>query len=217
MPEHNNYSYSKYGKKWDERIYPGQYTTGGLLKCSNLSKGYHGILKQYWEYYNKGKDVLLISENNVVRDEFKQLYPSWNIKTLDNYPEISSVKNDVDIVGDICSRKKDWCVEKFDLIINQATLEHVYDPFQAMLNLTGALNTNGILVTHTHPPNQEYHQYPRDYFRFMIDWWIDLPNHVDDIELLEVCMKNNAHVFTCYRKLNNLKINFLSGYTVIKH
>ena len=35
----------------------------------------------------------------------------------------------------------------------------------------------------------------------MIDWWIDLPKYIDGIELLEVCMKNNAHVFSCYKKL----------------
>ena len=54
-----------------------------------------------------------------------------------------------------------------------------------MLNLTKSLKVGGILVTHTHPPNQEYHQYPY-YFRFMIDWWIDLPKYIDGIELLEV-------------------------------
>jgi len=195
---HKDYSFSKNNKIWDETIYPGNYTIGGFFKCSNLSGGYHGILKQYWEYYNTGNDILLISENNSVKKEFNQVYTNWNIKTIDNYPEISTI-NDVDIIGDICNNINP-IVDKYDLIINQATLEHVYNPFQAMINLTKSLKTNGILVTHTHPPNQEYHQYPRDYFRFMIDWWIDLPQYINDIELLEICMKNNAHVCTCYIK-----------------
>lgn len=202
MSSHINYSFSKNGNIWDENIYPGNYTIGGLFKCSNLSQGYHGILKQYWDTYNKGNDVLLISENNIVKNEFNIVYPNWNIKTLDFYPEISTINN-VDIVADIC--KNDNPIEdKYDLIINQATIEHVYNPFQAMLNLTRSLKNEGILVTHTHPPNQEYHQYPRDYFRFMIDWWIDLPNYIPNIELLEVCMKNNAHVFTCYKKFHQI-------------
>ena len=46
MPIHNDYSFSKNNKIWDETIYPGNYTIGGLFKCSNLSGGYHGILKQ---------------------------------------------------------------------------------------------------------------------------------------------------------------------------
>lgn len=197
---HVDYFYSKNNNNWDLTIYPNNYTIGGLFKCSNLSGGYHGILKQYWEHYNKGNNILLISENNKVKEEFKSSYPNWIIDTIDFYPEISTNTNDVDIVGDI-SAPVNPIIMQYDLIINQATLEHVYNPFQAMFNLTKSLKTNGILVTHTHPPNQEYHQYPRDYFRFMIDWWVDLPKYIDDIELLELCMKNNAHVFTCYKKI----------------
>jgi len=195
---HDNYLYSKYNHDWDTSIHPNHYTIGGLFKCSNLSGGYHGILNQYWDMYNIGNDVLLISENNKVKQEFNLIYPNWNIKTIDLYPEISTT-NDVDIIGDISSMNNP-ITDKYDLIINQATIEHLYNPFQCMLNLTNSLKENGILVTHTHPPNQEYHQYPRDYFRFMIDWWIDLPKYISNIELLEVCMKNNAHVFTCYKK-----------------
>jgi len=203
MSHHNNFLYSKSLKNWDFTIYPNNYTIGGLFKCSNLSGGYHGILKQYWEYYNKGNDILLISENNKVKSEFNIVYPDWNIKTIDFFPEISTVKDDVDIIGNICDAKNP-ILDKYDLIINQATIEHVYNPFQAMLNLSDALKPDGILVTHTHPPNQEYHQYPRDYFRFMIDWWLDLPKFIDGIELLELYMVNNAHVFTVYKKtLNN--------------
>lgn len=199
MSAHSNYYFSKENKKWDVTIYPNNYTIGGLFKVSNLSNGYHGILKQYWDYYNIGNDVLLISENNTVKYEFNQSYPNWNIDTIDNYPEISTTNN-VDLVGDICHQINP-IIRKYNLIINQATLEHVYNPFQAMVNLTNSLHIGGILVTHTHPPNQEYHQYPRDYFRFMIDWWIDLPKYINNIELLEVYMHNNAHVFSCYRRI----------------
>jgi hypothetical protein len=200
MSVHSDYFYSKNNNKWDLTIYPNNYTIGGLFKCSNLSGGYHGILKQYWEHYNKGTDVLLISENNKVKEEFSNFYPNWNIETIDCYPEISTV-NDVDIIGDICNFETPL-KKSYDLIINQATLEHVYNPFQAMFNLSKSLNFDGVLVTHTHPPNQEYHQYPRDYFRFMIDWWIDLPRYINDIELVELHMRNNAHVFSCYKKIS---------------
>ena len=192
---HFNYSYSKYNKIWDTN----SPWIGGKFEVSNLSGGYHGILKQYWDTYNTGNDVLLISENNKVKKEFNDIYPDWHIQTIDFYPEISTT-NDVDIVGDICNSINPL-LNSYDLIINQATIEHVYNPFQAMSNLTKSLKNGGILVTHTHPPQQEYHQYPRDYFRFMIDWWIDLPNYISNIELLEVYMRNNAHVFSCYRKL----------------
>jgi len=199
MASHSTFLYSKYDKNWDVNIYPGNYTIGGLFHVSNLSNGYHGILKQYWDEYQTGNRVLLISENNTVKREFNAVYPNWIIDTIDNYPEISKVY-DVDIIGDICNNISP-ITKKYNIIINQATLEHVYNPFQAMLNLANSLDTGGILVSHTHPPSQEYHQYPRDYFRFMIDWWIDLPKYIPQIELLEVYMHNNAHVFSCYRKL----------------
>lgn len=199
MSTHSTFFYSKHNKKWDVTIYPDNYTIGGLFPVSNLSKGYHGILKQYWDEYHTGNRVLLISENNTVKREFNRVYPDWKIDTIDNYPEISTVY-DVDIIGDICNNNNP-ITKKYDIIINQATLEHVYNPFQAMLNFSNALDTGGVLISHTHPPNQEYHQYPRDYFRFMIDWWIDLPTYLPTIELLEVYMHNNAHVFSCYRKV----------------
>ena len=60
---HLNYSYSKYNKIWDTN----SPWIGGKFEVSNLSTGYHGILKQYWDTYNTGNDVLLISENNKVK------------------------------------------------------------------------------------------------------------------------------------------------------
>ena len=197
MTEHLNYIYSKYNKIWDTNIYDG--FIGNKLQVSNLSTGYHGILKQWWDEYNTGSNVLLVSENNKVKAEFQLLYPTWNITTTDLFIDINT-SNEVDIVGDICSLVNP-IVKKYNLIINQATLEHLYNPFQGMYNLISSLELGGILVTHTHPPAFDYHQYPRDYFRFMIDWWIDLEKYIKNIELLEICMINNKHVLTVYRKL----------------
>ena len=73
-----------------------------------------------------------------------------------------------------------------------------------MKNLCNLLKPTGIIVNHTHPPGFGYHQYPRDYIRFMKDWWYDLPKHLDNsIELLQVWMHRNQHVFSCYRKIDN--------------
>ncbi|BCS82636.1 methyltransferase type 11 [Cotonvirus japonicus] len=174
---------------------------GGHLPISNLSQGYHGIMKQWWDYYATGKDVLLVSENNNIKKEFQVLYPKYNFTTVDFYPELINAKQaDCDIIADICKRDV-LPKNKFDLVINQATLEHVYNPFQAMENLFASLKVGGICVNHTHPPKMPYHSYPRDYFRFMKDWWYDLPKHFPDMELLEFYMYNDYHVFTCYKKI----------------
>lgn len=190
--DHYTESYSKNNYKWQTGKPPGQYV-GGTFVVSNTSHGYHELLKQWWDHYFTSGKVLIVSENSIVKSEFKNVYPLWDIKTTDFYDTTT------DIFADICN-KQNQITEKFDLIINQATLEHVYNPFQAMENLCDSLNKDGILVTHTHPPNMGYHQYPRDYFRFMKDWWYDLPKLIPNIELVEFHMHENFDVFTLYRK-----------------
>ncbi len=190
--KHFTEGWSKNNLTWNCERPEGQYV-GGTFPVSNSSQGYHNLLRQWWEhYFTKGK-VLLISESEQVKREFKFFYPDWDIKTTDLQ------NTSADILGDISS-KESPLHEKFDLIINQATLEHTYNPFQVMENLTNALNPGGILVTHTHPPMMGYHQFPRDYFRFMKDWWFDLPSLIKGIELVEFYMYKNMEVFSLYRK-----------------
>jgi len=167
-----------------------------------MSLGYHGLLRQYWEKYtplDKHINVLLVGDNNTSKATFLKTYPLWNITTVDLYPDIKEGVT-CDILFDTCSFTN-ILEAKYDLIINQANLEHMYNPFQAMKNLSDCLRIGGVLLTHTHPPNMPYHAYPRDYFRFMIDWWYDLPNYIKNIELYELYMVNNEHVFTVYKKI----------------
>jgi len=193
--------YSKDDNKWDLSVLRG--VGGPWFFCSNLSLGYHGLLRQYWDKYitiDKSINVLLVGDNNTSKKEFNLVYKNWNIETTDLYVDLKNNVN-CDIVFDTCSRETKLD-QKYDLIINQANLEHMYDPFQAMYNLVHALKKDGILLTHTHPPAMPYHAYPRDYFRFMKDWWYDLPNYIKDIELYELYSYNNEHVFTMYKKIN---------------
>jgi len=175
---------------------------GGKFPVRNISTGYHKIMINYIEKYiniNNTLDVLLISENNTVKCDFNEVYPKWNIDTIDLYPEISQ-DNNCDILGDVCSNTNP--IHKYyDLIINQATLEHLYNPFKAMENFASRLKNHGLLVSHTHPPGFVYHQFPRDYFRFMKDWWYDLPKYISNIKLNELYMHENLHVFTLYENV----------------
>ncbi|AGD92029.1 methyltransferase type 11 [Megavirus lba] len=193
--------YSKDKNIWKLPVFGLASWVGGHMPVSNLSKGYHGVMKQWWDHYMKGTDVLLISENNNIKKEFQVLYPKYKFTTVDFYPElIHATSADCDIVADVCKRNV-LPKNSYDLIINQATLEHLYNPFQAMENFFESLKVGGICVSHTHPPKMPYHSFPRDYFRFMKDWWYDLPKHFPNIELLELYMYNDFHVFTCYRRI----------------
>ncbi len=128
---------------------------GGKFPARNSSGGYHGLLQQWWDFYAiHGARVLLVSENSEAAEDFQKAYPAWDIKITD-------------LPFDLCSGELRG---EFDLIICQATLEHLYNPFGAMKNLADVLVKDGILVLHTHSINCQYHAWPRDYIRFMDDW-----------------------------------------------
>ena len=197
--------YSANNNKWNYKLSPDylgkDFWVGGLLSVSNLSTGFHGLLKQWWEYYGSIgiKDVLLVGENNIVKNELSSLYKNWNISTLDLYTELRDSKSD--IIADICAYNLQLG-KKYDLIINQAILEHVYNPFGAMKNMCEHLNKGGYLITHASAQNYPYHQFPRDYNRFMIDWWYDIPFNIKDIRLIELYEDyKSLQVFSCYEKL----------------
>lgn len=187
--------FSKSNNNWNLTIGTDE-SVGGHFCLPNSSCGYHGILKQFWDYYHKGNKVLLISEGSKVKNAFKTHYPSWDFTTLDFFPGIQP--GDIDIVADLCTHK--FSDTSYSLIICQATLEHVINPFQAMSNMIDGLEQNGILVVHTHPPGFPYHAYPRDYLRFMKDFWYDFEKFNGKCELLELVQVKNDHVFSCYKK-----------------
>ena len=165
------------------------YWVGGRFDAPNLSRGFHGIMRQWWEHYTgDSPTVLLVSETNKTKEVFQQHYPSWDITTL-------NMDGDADITLDITIPLSG----KFDLVINQAMLEHCYDPFGAMKNMFNILNKGGHLISHTHVPGVAIHRYPRDYFRFLPDWWEDLPNRFN-VMLVEH-WEDKEHVFTCYRRV----------------
>jgi SAM-dependent methyltransferase len=203
----SNKIFSESNKEWDYSLSSNHmhhnFWIGGVLTVSNLSTGFHGLLKQWWEYYSKNHqlEVLLITENEQTKRELSELYKNWNIHTLDLYTELGDSESD--IIVDICQPNEElWDHAKYDLIINQATLEHLYNPFEAMKNMCNSLQIGGHLITHTHAQNMPYHQYPRDYMRFMIDWWYDLPKYIKNIKLIELYEDERLmHVFSCYKKL----------------
>lgn len=192
--------FSLNNKKWDYSCKEDGCSIGGKLKMDNLSGGFHGILEQWWSYYSlkfEYPKVLLISESNKIKKAFNSLYKNWVITTLDLYVELGDDTSD--IVADICS---DRLVDNYDIIINQATLEHLYNPFGAMRNMCDSLNNGGYLISHTHAQNMVYHSFPRDYMRFMVDWWYDLPLYIKNIKLAELYEDDPlVNVVTCYEKI----------------
>lgn len=183
-------------RSWDIDFHEG-YWVGGKFKVNNFSGGYHGILKQWWESYGtENSDFLLISENNVVKKTFVEAYPRNNFSTLDFYDNMGE---DVDLHYNLCDTSLSGIDARFDVIVCQATLEHVYDPWSALKNMTSILSDGGVILIHTHVPGYYYHPYPRDYVRFHPDWFIDAEQFLPSITLKELFVKD-CHIFAAFKK-----------------
>ena len=61
--------------------------------------------------------------------------------------------------------------ERFTLIISQAMIEHLMDPYKHMKDLIKLLRPDGHLIIHTVIPGFPYHRYPIDCMRFFPDWF----------------------------------------------
>jgi SAM-dependent methyltransferase len=92
---------------------------------------------------------------------------------------------------------------KFDLIIAQALLEHVFDPVELLRNLIPLLNPNvtpneaGILVIHTNNPLMPLHRWPVDTLRYHDDWFILVQQYLP-LTLLELNTQGH-NVFAVYQ------------------
>jgi hypothetical protein len=61
--------------------------------------------------------------------------------------------------------------ERFGLIISQANLEHLINPYKHVADLAGLLAPRGCMVMQSHLPGFFYHRVPIDCFRFYPDWF----------------------------------------------
>ncbi len=191
--------------KFSKNANPWNYASqgvwvGGRYPLPNLSTGFHQLVMDWFNLllldFKKPK-ILLVSEGKEVKSHFQSVYPECKISTVDLHWDLQSKP---DIIGDIC-KPETLPDNEHDIIINHSVIEHVYDPFGAMKNMVNALKKGGYLITGTHPPAFRYHQFPRDYIRFVIDWWYDLPQFIKGIELEEFFQEGQSYVFSCYRKL----------------
>ena len=87
---------------------------------------------------------------------------------------------------------------KFNLIISQAILEHLLDPYRHMLALHTLLENGGYLLVHTVTPGFVYHRYPIDSCRFYPDFFETFAQRIH----LRVCKRrvHDNHIFYLFQK-----------------
>jgi SAM-dependent methyltransferase len=86
----------------------------------------------------------------------------------------------------------------FDLIISQAILEHLLNPYKHLHDLVSLLQPNGHLILHTVIPGFPFHRYPIDAVRFFPDWFEEAALKLK----LSVERKRlrYTHIFYCFKK-----------------
>jgi len=86
----------------------------------------------------------------------------------------------------------------FDLVVSQAILEHLLNPYKHIEDLSALLRPQGYLIVHTVMPGFPYHRHPIDSVRFFPDWFEETAQRVN----LEAVKKriNDTHIFYMYQK-----------------
>jgi len=89
-------------------------------------------------------------------------------------------------------------IGKYNLIVSQAILEHLIDPYKHLRDLSNILEPGGLLIAHSVMPGYEYHRYPIDAVRFYPDWFETVGMRLN----LKIVNKyiRNSHLIYCYEK-----------------
>jgi len=97
-------------------------------------------------------------------------------------------------------------IGEFDLVISQAMIEHLIDPYKHVKDLANYLTNNGYLLIHSVLPGFEYHRHPIDSLRFYPDWFEEIAKPFRlNLEIKEKYIRD-FHIFYKYKKLQNIQI-----------
>jgi hypothetical protein len=108
--------------------------------------------------------ILLAGDRNEVKEIWKPFFI--------NAKFITAGLHEMDIFWDYeLEIPEELAANKFKLIISQATLEHLINPYKHFCDLVSLLDFDGYLIIHTVLPGFFYHRVPIDCFRFYPDWF----------------------------------------------
>ena len=162
-------NYAELVRKWEE-IYGGfdvdtnynHLAVKGLDKESGWIRG--EIVKTVKAIRVPVHRVLLPGEHNSTKEAYAKFLgiSAKNITT-------AGLHKHVDFRWDF--EKKPPNIGHFDLIISQAILEHLIDPYNHVKDLYAVLKPGGNMILHTVIPGFPYHRHPVDCMRFFPDWF----------------------------------------------
>lgn len=113
--------------------------------------------------FKEKQRVLLAGEDNKVKAAYSGVLGSENIVTAGLSPEADFNWN--------FENNPPKNIGQFDLIISQAVIEHLINPFKHLSDLSKLISKNGFLLVQAVIPGFGYHRVPIDCFRFYPDWF----------------------------------------------
>jgi SAM-dependent methyltransferase len=89
---------------------------------------------------------------------------------------------------------------QFDLIISQAVLEHLLNPYKHVCDLVSILSPGGVLILNSVCPDfMTYHRYPIDACRFYPDWFEETAKRLG-LSVLRRRIRDGFYLFYMYQK-----------------
>jgi SAM-dependent methyltransferase len=149
---------------------------------------YHGeIIK--WARDLHPKNILFAGENQETARKLKKIINAEKVFTTGLV--------DTDFKWDF-EKNAPVFEENFELVISQAILEHLLNPYKHVEDLNNLLQANGHLILHTVMPGFPYHRHPIDSVRFFPDWFEEIAEKVN----MKTVRKriNDNHIFYMYQK-----------------
>ena len=174
---------SLYGR-FDDTNYEQHFVTG----LPSESGVYHGEIVK-WALDLSPQCVLFAGENKDTARRLKDIIKAGQVYTTglaDTDFKWNFEKHSPDIGKD------------FDLVVSQAILEHLLNPYKHVEDLTSLLKPQGHLILHTVMPGFPYHRHPIDSVRFFPDWFEETAQRMN----LKTVKKriNDTHIFYMYQK-----------------
>lgn len=88
---------------------------------------------------------------------------------------------------------------QFDLVMEQAVLEHLLNPYKHVQDLAAHTKVGGYLMIHAAGNSFPYHRYPIDACRLFPDWFEEIAKRMK-LTIIRKSFTSDANIFYMYRK-----------------
>ncbi len=165
----------------DDDFYAPRYVEsyGSFTRRADIStRGIGGLEKP--SSHIRREIVQFVNQANAERPITRLLLPGEPKAVVPAYADWLKIdRNQIVTAGLDEGADFDWNYENdpppgmgtYSLIVSQAMLEHLIDPYKHVRDLYALLDEHGDLILHTVTPGYPYHRVPIDSVRFFPDWF----------------------------------------------